>query len=48
MMIYERTGISVGDILIVMMVQDYGLLLFEEKTRDWLPKFIEMRNNVNV
>lgn len=48
MMIYERTGISVGDILIVMMVQDYGLLLFEEKTRDWLHKFIEVRNKVNI
>lgn len=46
--LYERTGIAVGDILIVMMVQDYGLLLFEEKTRDWLPKFIEVRNKVSI
>jgi hypothetical protein len=48
MMIFERTGIAVGDILIVMMVQDYGLLIFEESVRDWLHKFIEVRNKVNI
>jgi hypothetical protein len=47
-MIYERTGIAVGDILIVMMTQDDGLLLFEEKASDWLPKFIEMRNGLDI
>lgn len=46
--IYERTGIPVGDILIVMMVQDYGLLTFSEKVKDWLPKFIEMRNGLSI
>lgn len=48
MMIYERTGIAVGDILIVMLTQDDGLLIFEESVRDWLPKFIEVRNSVNI
>lgn len=48
MMIFERTGIAVGDILIVMMTQDDGLLLFEESVRDWLPKFIEMRNGLEI
>jgi genome maintenance exonuclease 1 len=45
-MIYERTGIAVGDILIVMMSQDDGLLLFEEKVADWLNHFIILRNRV--
>lgn len=48
MMIYERTGIAVGDILIVMMTQDDGLLIFEESVRDWLPKFIEVRNGLSI
>lgn len=46
--IFERTGIVVGDILIVMMVEDHGLLTFTEKVQDWLPKFIEMRNVVSL
>lgn len=46
--IYERTGIPVGDILIVMMVQDYGLLTFSERVKDWLPKFIELRNGLSI
>lgn len=48
MMIYERTGIAVGDILVVMLTQDDGLLVFEESVREWLPKFIEVRNKVNI
>lgn len=47
-MIYERTGIVVEDILIVMMTQDDGLLLFEEKVLPWLLKFIEMRNGLSI
>lgn len=47
-MIYERTDIVVEDILIVMMTQDDGLLVFEENVRDWLLKFIEMRNGLNI
>lgn len=47
-MIYERTGVAVGEILIVMMTQDDGLLLFEERVSDWLPKFIEMRNGLSI
>ena len=46
--LYERTGIIVNDLLIVMLTKDDGLLLFEESVRDWLPKFIEVRNNVNI
>jgi hypothetical protein len=47
-MIYERTGIAVGDILIVMLTQDDGLLLFEEKVKDWLPEYIKLRNSVEL
>lgn len=47
-MIYERTDIVVDDILIVMMTQDDGLLLFEEKVLPWLKKFIEMRDGLSI
>lgn len=46
--LYERTGIIVNDLLIVMMTQDNGLLLFEEKTRDWLPEFIKVREKYKL
>lgn len=47
-MIYERTDIIVEDIMIVMMTQDDGLLLFDEKVLPWLQKFIEMRNGLDI
>lgn len=46
-MLYERTGIAVADILIVMTTPDDGLLLFEEKVREWFPKYVELRNSIN-
>lgn len=42
-MFYELTGIVVKDILIAMTVEDYGLLLFEEKVSDYLKDFIDIR-----
>lgn len=41
--IYERTGLVVGDIMIVMLTADDGLITFHEKVRDWLPEFIKVR-----
>lgn len=43
-MYWERTGKVVKDLMIVIMTEDNGLLVFEEKLGDWLKKFIEVRN----
>lgn len=43
-MFWERTGVAVSDIVIAMTTQDDGVLMFEEKVKDWLPKFIELRD----
>jgi genome maintenance exonuclease 1 len=40
---WERTGIVIPDITIAMAVDDFGLLLFEEKVREWVPEFIKTR-----
>ena len=40
---WERTGIAVPNITIAMTVDDYGLLVFEEKVKDWVPEFIKTR-----
>lgn len=45
--IYERTGLVVADILIVMLTADDGLVLFEERVKDWLPGFIKIRNSLD-
>lgn len=45
--IYELTGLIVADILIVMLTSDDGLVLFEERVRDWLPGFIKIRNSLD-
>lgn len=42
-MLYERTGLAFGNILIAMTTPDNGLLLFEEKVSDHLEKFIARR-----
>jgi genome maintenance exonuclease 1 len=40
---WERTGIAVPNIMIVMTVQDIGLVVFKEKVKTWLPAFISTR-----
>jgi hypothetical protein len=47
-MLYERTGMAVGKLFIVITTPDDGLLLFEENVKDWLPKYIDLRNKVNL
>lgn len=42
-MFYERTGIAIGSIIIAMTTEEFGLLKFEEGTKKWLPRFIQMR-----
>ena len=40
---WERTGLAVPNITIAMAIEDYGPVIFKEKVRDWVPKFIETR-----
>lgn len=47
LMMYERTGIVCKKIVTVMTVDDGQSLIFVEKSRDWLPKFIELRNKLD-
>lgn len=47
MMMYERTGILCKQAVIVMTVDEGSSLVFVEKTREWLPKFIELRKKVD-
>lgn len=46
MMMFERTGIVCKQLVTVMTVDDGKSLVFVEKSRDWLPKFIELREKV--
>lgn len=45
-MVYERLGILPKKLVIVMTVDDAPAQIFVEKARDWLPKFIELREKV--
>ena len=47
-MMFEATGILCKQSVIVMTVDDGDALIFVEKTRDWLPKFIEIREKVSL
>lgn len=47
-MVYERLGILPKKIVIVMTVDDAPAQIFVEKARDWLPKFIELREKVSL
>lgn len=48
MMMYERTSILCKNLVIVMTVDDGKSLIFVEKARDWLPKFIDLREKVSL
>lgn len=45
-MTYERLNILPKKIVIVMTVDDSPALVFEERSKDWLPKFVELREKV--
>lgn len=47
-MVNFRYGLSVGTLSIVIMTQDDGLLVYEDPTTKWLPKFIEARRNYKI
>lgn len=42
-MFFERTGIKINDLYVIMAIKDYGLEVYHERTSKWLPKFIESR-----
>lgn len=42
-MFYERTGIAISKIMVVISVEDYGLVTYEEDVRDHLPVFVKAR-----
>lgn len=42
-MFYERTGVIIPTIMVVITVEDYGLVVYEEDVRDHLPIFINAR-----
>lgn len=48
MMMFERTGILCKNLVTVMTVDEGDSQVFIEKSRDWLPKFIELRNRVSL
>lgn len=45
-MVYERLSILPKKIVIVMTVDDAPAQIFVERSREWLPKFIELREKV--
>jgi hypothetical protein len=45
-MTFERTGLLPKQIVIMMMVDDGHPLVFIEKSKDWIEKFIEIRRKV--
>ncbi len=42
-MFYERTGIAIPNMVVLMTVPEIGLLTFKEKVKDWIPEFIKTR-----
>ena len=48
MMTFGRTGLLPKQIVIMMMVDDGHPLIFVEKSKDWIEKFIEIRRKVRL
>lgn len=47
-MLFERTGIACPQLVTVMTIDDSAPKVFVEKTRNWLPKFIKLRESVDL
>jgi hypothetical protein len=47
-MFYEHTGIVIKKIVIHMTTPDDGVMTYEQSPRDWLPKFIEVRERFRL
>jgi hypothetical protein len=48
MMAFERTGMLPKKIVILMMVDDGDPLVFVEKSKNWIEKFIDIRKKVDI
>ena len=48
MMTFERTGLLPKQIVIMMMVDDGHPLIFVEKSKDWIEKFIAIRKKIKL
>lgn len=44
---WERTGVAIRFIKVVIAVEDYGLVVYEEEVKDHLPIFVEARRQFN-
>lgn len=42
---YERTGMPIRNMRVLITTEDDGLLVYDEHVTDWLPKFVEVRRN---
>lgn len=47
-MFFERTGLHIPKIVIVMTVDDSEPLIFEERSKDYITKFIKLRNTLDI
>jgi hypothetical protein len=47
-MFFERTGKVIPQIVIIITVDDSPAQIFVERAKDWVPKFIELRNKVEL
>jgi len=47
-MFFERTGKVIPQIVIIITVDDSPAQIFVERLKDWVPKFIELRNKVEL
>lgn len=47
-MFFEQTGIPIYKIRILMTTKDDGILVFDENVKDWLGKFIKIRNSCGI
>ena len=47
-MFYERTGLIINDLYIAMTTEEFGLLEFKVKSKEWLPKFVDLRQQYKL
>ena len=47
-MTFERIGLLPKQIVIIMMIDDGQPLIFVEKSKNWIEKFIELREKVDL
>lgn len=45
---YERTGMAVGKMRVLITTQDDGVLVYDEPVKRWVPKFMELRKTYDL